>query len=149
MPINAEGLEIVEHFEGFSSTPYRCPSGLWTIGYGSIRDARGKRVTEDHPPISEEEARELLKRDLEEAEYYVNQLVYTPLTHNQLSALISFVYNIGSGNFQASTLRAKLNRGDYLGASNEFWKWRRGGGVILKGLVKRRKAEEELFLTEI
>jgi lysozyme len=62
------------------------------------------------------------------------------------SSLASIIYNIGSGNFQRSTLRMKLNRGWYEAAADEFPKWRRAGGRILKGLVKRRAKERELFL---
>ena len=84
-------------------------------------------------------------RSCRQAERAIGSLVRVSLTSNQRSALISFVYNVGSGNFQRSTMRMKLNRHDYDGCANEFWKWRRAGGRILNGLVRRRKSEEQLF----
>ncbi len=145
MKCNEVGLDIIKTFEGFSSVPYKCPAGYWTIGYGSIWDHNGNRVTKNHPTISEEEAEELLRREVEHAEKVISLLVSVPLTENQFSSLCSFIYNVGSGNFKASTLRSKLQRMDYVGASNEFPKWRRAGGKILRGLVIRREKEKELF----
>lgn len=100
----------------------------------------------DDPAISEVEATEFLEYGCRAAEVAVAALVKVPLTENQFSALVSLVYNIGSGNFQTSTLRMKLNRGEYDEAAGEFWKWRRSTlGQILPGLVRRREAERELF----
>lgn len=147
MRINDAGIEIIQRFEGLSLTPYICPAGYATIGYGAIRDKEGRRVTLDHPEITEEEAEGLLRRDVAIAERDVMLLIRAPLNENQFSALASLAFNIGGGNFKASTLRAKLNRSDYDGAANEFPKWRRGGGRILPGLVKRRAAEQALFLS--
>lgn len=146
MQINAQGLAIIKHYEGFKSDPYVCPAGYWTIGYGSIRDKHRRRVHADTDSISTIEGEMLLLLELDEVERYVKALVNVELTENQFSALCSFVFNVGSGRFKASTLRAKLNRGDYEGASEQFKWWRKGGGRILKGLVLRRQAETDLFL---
>jgi len=100
----------------------------------------------DHRDITEDEANDLLRRDIRIAERDVMVLIKAPLDENQFSALASFAFNVGGGNLKASTLRAKLNRLDYLGAANEFPKWRRGGGKILRGLVLRRAEERSLFL---
>lgn len=145
MRVNARAVAIIKHYESFRGAPYICPAGYWTIGYGSIRDKHGRRVHADTEHITELEGELLLLEELEKVERYVKALVTVELTENQFSALCSFVFNIGSGRFKASTLRAKLNRGDYEGASAEFPKWRRGGGRILPGLVRRRKSERELF----
>ena len=88
-----------------------------------------------------------LVRDLEAAEGWVHRLIKTPLTENQFSALTSFTFNVGAGAFQRSTLRMKLNRGEYQNAADEFPKWRIAGGQIVSGLVRHRKAERTLFLT--
>ena len=97
--------------------------------------------------ISEAEAETLLVLDLESSEGWVLRLVKEPLSENQFSALTSFTFNVGCGALQRSTLRMKLNRGEYtLGAADEFPKWRRAGGRILAGLVRRRAAERALFL---
>lgn len=140
-----EALEVIKQFEGFSSTPYLCPAGVATIGYGSIYDKEGKRVTLDHPEITEMQASDLMLKEVYHCARVVLRLVTVPLNVNQLTALIDFVYNLGSGSFQRSTLRMKLNRGDYDGTSNEFWKWRRANGIILRGLVRRRAVETLIF----
>lgn len=141
MRVSSKGLDIIKACEGLYLQPYLCPANVWTIGYGSTRG-----VTKDMAPITEEEALVRLKIDvLNEAERPLKNLVKVQLNQNQYDALVSLVFNIGQGNFRASTLRQKLNRGDFEGAANEFKKWRRGGGRILPGLVKRREVEEKLF----
>jgi lysozyme len=145
--INEEGLGIITHFEGWSSKVYADPIGIPTIGYGSIWDKSGDRVTMAHEPISKTQGTELLQREIQHIEQAIEKLIITPLTANQFSALCSLTYNIGSGNLQSSTLRRMINRWDYIGASDEFPKWRRAGGQILRGLVIRREREQDLFLT--
>ena len=145
MRVNQEGLDIIKHFEGYSSTVYADPIGIPTIGFGSIWDKEGNRLTMDHEPITEKEGEFLLVRELKHVESAIARLIKVELTENQFSAIGSLTYNIGSSRLISSTLRAKINREDYSGASDEFPKWRRAGGRILKGLVRRRKAEKELF----
>ena len=147
MRCNDVGIEVIKHFDGFHSKVYLCPAGIPTIGYGSTRGKDGKRLRRNAAHITEAEGEELLKRDISSAEKAIKRLVKVELNENEFSALCSFVYNLGSGNLQSSTLRAKLNRGDYEGAANEFPKWRRAGGKILKGLVLRREMERKLFVT--
>tara|TARA_Y100000296_G_C5147940_1_gene244787 strand:- start:209 stop:652 length:444 start_codon:yes stop_codon:yes gene_type:complete len=144
--INAKGLAIIKHYEGCFYNPYLDPVGIPTIGYGSIYGLDFNRIDMDHRRITPSEATGLLIRECQEAERRLAGLVRVPLTRNQRSALISFIYNVGSGNFQRSTMRMKLNRQDYTGAVNEFWKWRRAGGRILRGLVLRRESEKQLFM---
>ncbi len=146
MRVNEAGLDIVKHFESLALSPYVCPAGYPTIGYGATRGLDGLPVSMDHRDITEDEAEDLLQRDIRIAERDVMVLIKAPLEENQFSALASFAFNVGGGNLKASTLRAKLNRLDYLGAANELPKWRRGGGKILRGLVLRRAAEKSLFL---
>lgn len=147
MKTNDAGMNIIKSFEGYSGTVYLCPAGRWTIGWGSTWDKYGEPVTSSHPDISEGEATVLLRREVTHSEKAIDRLVTAELTENMYSSCVSLIYNIGSGNFQSSTLRMKLNRGDYEAAADEFPKWRRSGGRILKGLVRRRKAERELFLS--
>ena len=146
MKINECGLQIIKLFEGFRSAPYLCSANVATIGYGSTRTFNGSRVTLSHAPIDEAEAQELLLREVNNSEKAVGRLIKVQLNNNEFSSLVSFVYNLGSGRLQSSTLRTKLNRGDREGAADEFPKWRRAGGKILKGLVLRREAEQKLFL---
>lgn len=95
--INDKGLDLIKSFEGFSSDPYKCVAGIWTIGFGSIYGEDNKRVTPDHPSVTESKATELMKRDLGAIEYKVSRLVKVPISSNQFSAICSFVYNVGSG----------------------------------------------------
>ena len=99
----------------------------------------------EHRPITEPEAEYLLVRELRHVEKAVTKLIVVPLTVNQFSAIGSLTYNIGSSRLKSSTLRSKINREDYNGASAEFPKWRRAGGRILRGLVRRRLAERDLY----
>jgi len=145
MRTNEEGLAIIKKYEGCSLKCYLDPIGIPTIGFGSIWGLDHTRLSVHHRDITENEAEFLLKRELNTTERQVASLVRVPLTQNQFSALCCLVYNIGSGRFKSSTIRMKINRKDYTGASNEFWKWRRAGGRILKGLVRRRADEKELF----
>ena len=146
MHINERGIEIVKSFEGISLKPYLCPANVWTVGYGATRSSTRGPVDPDMGVISEAEAEGLLIRDLESSEGWVLRLVKKALTDNQFSALTSFTFNVGCGALQRSTLRMKFNRGEYLGAADEFPKWRRAGGRILARLVRRRVAERMLFL---
>ncbi len=149
---NNRAVELIKKFEGFSSEPYVCPAGKLTIGYGHVikphidtvlfGDIRN--LTEG---IDEWQGEIILKADLVNAENAVNRQITSALTENQFGALVSFVFNLGSGRLQSSTLRMKLNRGDYEGAANELLKWCKGGGRTLKGLVLRRQAERVLFLS--
>ncbi len=143
---NEAGLAIIRHFESWSPRVYRCPAGVATIGYGSTFGLDGERVSMAHREITLVEGDQLLRRSVGSSRRSVARLVKVPLTINQRSALISLCYNIGSGNFQGSTLRAMVNRYEHVLASQEFWKWRRAGGVILAGLVRRREAERALFV---
>ena len=137
---------MVKSFEGLALKPYLCPANVWTVGYGATRSSTGGPIDPDMEPISETEAEALLVRDLESSEGWVSRLIKTALTENQYSALTSFTFNVGGGALQRSTIRMKLNRGEYQGAADEFPKWRMAGGRILAGLVRRRAAEKALFL---
>jgi lysozyme len=149
MRINAGGLSIITASEGFFPTPYRCPAGYATIGYGTTVYPDGERVTMDSQEVTKNEAKVLLRRHLDRVETDIRRLIWVKLNENEFSALCSFTYNLGSGRLQSSTLRAKLNREERLGAANEFPKWRRASGKILRGLVIRREAERQLFLTPV
>ena len=141
-----EGLNLIKLYEGYSSSPYLCPAQHWTIGYGAIWGMDDKRVTEDHPDINEDQADYLLRRDVKKSEMAVLRHIRVPLEDGQFNALCSFVFNLGSGALQSSTLRRKINRGDYIGAADEFPRWVYAGGRRLKGLVRRREHERSMFM---
>lgn len=139
--------KLMKLAEGHSSVPYLCAGGVWTIGYGATRGAKFEPITADHPPIDITTANKWFYRDVKIFARGVRRDTKVRLNDNQFSALVSLAYNIGQGNFRASTLLRRLNRGDYEGCADNFWQWRRANGVILAGLVKRRKLERLMFVS--
>jgi lysozyme len=140
MKTSAKGIALIKRFEGLRLHTYRCSAKVLTIGWGST----GKHVVEGMV-ITREEAEELLKRDLVRFEVGVNNLCPN-LKQNQFDALVSFAFNLGIGCLQRSTLRQRINRRDTPEAIEQaFAMYRRGGGRVLPGLVKRRAAEAALF----
>jgi lysozyme len=143
---------------------YLCPANYLTIGYGHLclegdeylcgmTLAKAKILAKTNPTklmqltrISYNQAEEILMSDLSKAELAVLRLIKSPLTDNQFAALVSFTFNLGEGALQRSTLRCKVNRGEYLSASTEFNRWVYAGGRKLKGLIRRRFEEYLLFL---
>lgn len=135
-------VDLIKRFESFSATPYLCPAGVWTIGYGHTEG-----VTKDSPAITEPEACELLLADL--TSHYapgVERLLKVPVSQRQFDALVSFAYNVGVGALAESTLLKKLNAGFGDAAGREFLRWTKSKGRVLGGLVKRRAAEQALFM---
>lgn len=144
---------LCEKYEGFRSKPYLCPAGVPTIGFGSTYYPGGRKVSLNDPEIDLDRARAIL----------VNELLHTyapgvvrlcpglvPLSvlnndWGTFCALVDFCYNLGVGRLQTSTLRKKINQQDWEGAKLELLKWNKAGGKVLKGLVKRRQSEVELF----
>lgn len=137
-------LSLIKEFEGFSARPYLCPAGITTIGFG-----HAIQQGEAFPPegIGWEVAMGLLRQDAAIAAQAVLRLIQVPLTDGQFDALVSFTFNLGSAALQRSTLRRKINRGDYGEAPPEFRKWIWAGGQKSKGLLRRREAEISLFLS--
>jgi len=136
-------LKFVAEFEGFEEEAYLCPSDVWTVGYGHTDNVR------EGDTMSQETALEVLRVDLRLFESHVERLVDVSLTQSMFDALVSFVFNIGDGAFEDSTLLRVLNRGKYREAADQFSVWIKGGGVTLPGLVRRRAAEREMFLDEM
>lgn len=141
-----KGRSIIKEFEGFRAIAYLCQAGVWTVGYGTTR-INGKPVTES-VKITTEEAELFLEQDLKVFEDAVNQNVQVELTQNEFDALVSFVYNVGIGNFKKSTLLKKLNASKKNEAAGELLKWNRANKIVSKGLIRRRAAERELFLSK-
>ena len=140
MKISNNGLDLVKHFEGLVLEAYKCPAGVWTIGYGHTKDVQpGDSWSEDH-------ADHMLEVEMEEYEKYINDLVTVELNQNQFDAMVSWVYNLGVGNLQSSTLLKVLNAGDYAGVPEQIMRWNKAGGKVLEGLTRRRQAEADLFV---
>lgn len=141
MKTGIEGLKLIKSFEGFRAKAYVCPTGVWTIGYGHTRNVYSGQS------VSRYEAEIYLQEDVSEAEHVINQNVYSWLNQHQFDALVSFVFNVGSGNFLRSTLLRKLNSGDYTGTATQFLRWNKAEKNTLPGLTRRRLAEKKLFET--
>lgn len=141
MKTGNNGIELIKRFEGFYQDAYLCPANIWTQGYGHT-----KGIHKNSPRIDEEQAEAFLKEDLQVCESAVARLINIEINQNMFDALVSFVFNLGSGALQRSTLRQKITRYDYEGAANEFTRWNKAGGKVLRGLTLRRLAEKELFL---
>jgi len=131
---------LIRRFEGCRLNAYRCPAGVWTIGYGHT----GKDVFEG-VTITQQEAERILDKDLTRFETNIPYHVDVPLNDNQFAALVSFAFNVGLGAFSKSTLLLKLNDGDYSGAADQFMRWNKIAGRPSPGLTERRLAEKELF----
>jgi lysozyme len=159
MKISEAGIQLIKSFEGCHNTPYRCPAALWTIGYGHVLypdQARLKTPERTSYALKSEHNRvwdadeidSLLEEDLLRFSSGVLRLCPAAADNQcHLDAMVSFSFNVGLGNLQASTLRMKYNRGDFSGAADEFLKWRKSNGVVLRGLERRREAERALFLS--
>lgn len=146
MQISKTGIELIKRFEGLELKAYQDSVGVWTIGYGWTQPVDGKKIGPGMV-IDQATAERLLKCGLVQYEQGVNQLVKVKITQGQFDALVSFAYNLGLRSLSTSTLLRKLNAGDKQGAANEFGRWGNAGGKRLEGLVKRRAAERELFLS--
>ena len=139
MKIGTAGLDLIKEYEGLKLVAYLDSVGVPTLGYGHIKGVKiGDRCTAA-------QAEEWLRADVQDAEACVNLGVTSTVNQNEFDALVSFVFNLGCGNFRKSTLLKKLNDSDYDGASLEFARWNRAGGLEIAGLTRRRQAEAELF----
>lgn len=142
MKTSQEGIDLIKRFEGLQLKAYKCPAGIWTIGYGHT----GPEVKEGKV-ITLAEAETLLRMDLGVFEDAVTRYA-GPAYQHQFDAMVSLCYNIGPGNFKNSSVVRLHKAGQYNGASAAFLLWNKAGGKILAGLVNRRKAERNLYLGE-
>lgn len=138
---------LCRYFEGYLGAPYLCPAGVPTIGYGATYYEDGTRVQMTDPPITRERAEALLRWHIERR-YLPQVLAACPgLVHEtpeRLAAIIDFTFNLGAGNLRASTLRKRINAGDWGDVPNQLMRWNKAGGVVLRGLTRRRQAEARL-----
>lgn len=131
--------DFIKGFEGERLEAYQCSAGVWTIGVGHTKGVKpNDRITEGISKI-------LFEQDLLAFKLEMLPLVKVEVTQGQFVALLSFVFNLGITSFKTSTLLKKLNQGDYVGASNEFLRWKYANGKVVKGLLNRRQAEKALF----
>lgn len=148
MKTSNKGLALIKKYEGFYSKPYLDPIGIPTIGYGATYYPNKVKVTMKDESLSEKEASDLLAQMLNVYENQVALLVTKPINQNQFDALVSFTYNLGATNLGKSTLLKKINKNpNDPTIREEFVKWNRAGGKVLKGLTKRRKDEAVLYFS--
>jgi lysozyme len=152
-------IQMIKHHEGVRLRPYRCPALLWTVGVGHVIDPSHASVKyEDRKSLpipsgwdrtlSMDEVDSILSKDLGRFEQGVVRACPSVVdSQGRFDALVSFSFNVGLGNLQRSTLRMKVNRGEYESAADEFLKWTKAAGRVLPGLVKRRQDERSLFLS--
>ena len=164
--INQAGLALIEGFEqppagsidqAGNVHPYLDPVQVWTIGWGHAISSQGSHLVGEanrtlanslYPDgLSASDADATLRADLASAAAAVQQAVTTTLGDNEFAALVSFTFNLGAGNLRSSTLLKYLNADDRFGAADQFGRWVQACGKVLEGLVARRRAERELFLT--
>lgn len=142
MKISSKGLGMIKVFEGLRLKAYKCTAGKWTIGYGHTAGVKEGDV------IDNQTADRFLSEDLEWAENCVNSSVKVKITQSMYDSLVSIVFNIGAAAFKKSTMLKKLNKSNYIGASEEFGRWIHSGGRIINGLIERRTKEKMHFCSE-
>lgn len=169
MKTSEKGIELMHHFEGCKLKPYLCPATIWTIGYGHVlyqdqirlpvvrKEGYNGQLRGDYPLRAEDsrmwskqEVEDLFRSDIGAFERGVLRLVPGVTEHQgAFDAMVSFAYNAGLGALMRSQIRIKANRGEWEKAADHLMDWTKGGGKVLPGLVKRRKAERELFLSSL
>ena len=145
MEINKAGKDLIKRFEGCKLKAYKCPANVWTIGFGNTFYEDGTKVKEGDV-ITQERADELFDIIISDFVRMTDALVKSDVTENNFSALVSFTFNVGTGNLKKSTLLKKVNANPKDPSSPaEFRKWTKANNVVLKGLVRRREAEAKLY----
>jgi lysozyme len=144
MHVTEEGLALIRRFEGFRAEAYRCPAGVWTIGYGHTSQAGPPRVRPGMI-MSEAEARRVLAGDVRIFAEDVRAALTREVSPEQFSALVSFAFNVGSGAFRRSSVLRAVNAGAFADVPQRLALWVKADGRTLEGLVRRRKAEGEMF----
>lgn len=148
MKLNKEGYLLITKFEGLSLKPYLDSIKVPTIGYGNTYYTDGKRVTLLDKEITKEVAFDVFKEVANRFGKRVDELVTSNINQNQYNALVSFAYNVGTGNFASSTLLKKVNKNpNDLTIKDEFLRWNKAGGKVINGLTNRRNEEANIYFS--
>lgn len=137
-------INLIKQFEDFRAEAYKCPAGVWTIGYGTTR-INGQPVKAGMT-ITEDQALQLVQQEVNKLWSQIESILKVKINDNQMNALVDFAYNLGFNALKTSTLMKYVNESQFDKAADEFGRWVYAGGKILLGLVKRREAERQLFL---
>ena len=147
MRVSDEGIRLIKHFEGYREKPYKCSAGYYTVGVGHLITHDPVLPSSWNRTFSPGEIDDLLRKDLRRFELGVLRLLGTVQPNqSEFDALVSFSFNLGLGCFQRSTVRSAFIRGDKKRSGEVLLKYRRAGGRILSGLVRRRQAEHALLM---
>lgn len=146
--IQLSTIKLVSQFEGLSLHSYHDSGKKWAIGYGADYDLNGSPVTVSTPPITLQQADQLLAKQLQTYAAAVNAAINnTALTQNQFNACVSLCYNIGTGGFSESSVAKFIIDGNFQAAASAFLLWDKSGGQVNPVLLNRRKAEMAVFLS--
>lgn len=148
MKLTQEGLDLIKSFEGFSSTWYKCPAGIWTIGFGHT-EAAGPPKYEKNQAITKSQGEQILRSDLAQYEQAVMDAVTVPLSDEQYSALVSFCYNVGPNAFRKSSVLKAVNASRHDLVPSRLALFTKGGGKVLQGLVRRRQVEGQMYASGV
>lgn len=149
MKINQATIDLVKEFEGFRANAYKCPAGIWTIGYGTTAAAGVGIDPKPGMSVTKDEAEGYLQAALDKFADQIAPSITAPINENEFGAFVSLAYNIGPGAFRKSTALSAFNAGDKAKAAKAILLWNKAGGKVLKGLTRRREAERKLFLTPV
>ena len=138
-------IDLIKRYEGFRPQAYQDSVGVWTIGYGTTR-INGQPVKAGMT-ITEDQALQLVQQEVNKLWSQIESILKVKINDNQMNALVDFAYNLGFGSLKNSTLMRLVNESKFEEAANEFPRWVYAGGKVLPGLVKRREAERQLFLS--
>lgn len=147
MHVSQNCINLIKKYEGCKLKAYLCPAGIPTIGFGNTFYKDGTKV-KIGDTITQEQADELLLTILTDFIEAVNHLVKAPINQSQMDSLTSFVYNVGTGNFQKSSLLKKINvNPSDPSIADSFMLWNKAKGKVLAGLTARRQAESSLYFS--
>lgn len=147
MKFSKTAVEMNKGYEGFFPKAYLCPAGIWTVGYGTTF-INGRKVTSSDRMTKEEATAYLvmdMQKHLDGAAKYIKPEIKAQLNQNQIDAITLFTYNLGVGRFSKTPFLQALNAGDFKNCSEKMLQHNKGGGKVLKGLVRRRAEEKALF----
>lgn len=135
-------MKLIKESEGCSLKAYQCPAGIWTLGYGQTKNIKEGMVWTQQQANDDlvNTALDVIDQALKASPVLVNE------TMQRQAAIADFIYNLGLGNYNKSTLKLRVGQGNWISAATEIKKWNKAGGVVLKGLTIRRNKEAELLL---
>ncbi len=146
--LNKASLDLIKRWEGCKLKAYKCSAGVWTVGYGLTTSA-GLIEVGPYTVITQEEADWYLEKTVEKFLAEIRPAITAPINENEIGAFTSLAYNIGPTAFRKSSALRHFNAGNKSKVPNAMRMWRKAGGKVVKGLVNRREAEVDLFLTPV